>query len=191
MAEAKLRRIEQQNQELSQALPKLPRLSFDANRFGPLMFALVLGLGGVFYMLSSLAAPAGQPSRGSLIAELPSTTTPGQLVSVDVWADSFDQPVEKVQAYLMYPEADLEFVSADTASSAFRFDDAIEHSNGQVLISRSADEAQSLTGRQLVGRLTFRAKQSSVAALKFSQDSRLFRKGDRINLLTVNPPAAP
>lgn len=188
LAEVKLRQIERQNQELEQRLPKTPLVNFNVNRFGPLMFAVAFGLGGLLFVFNSMAAPAVQPSPGSLIAEVPSNIAAGQVTTVNVWADSIDQPVDKIQVHLMYPENSLEFVAVDTAGSAFEVDEATEHSTGRVYIARRVGDGRPLSGRQLVARLTFRAKQTHSATLGFSHESRLFRAGDHLNLLTLDKP---
>lgn len=187
-AQDKLRRLEQQNQAYQKPLRKLPEVIFNANRFGPLMFAFVFGLAGLFFVFQSFAAtPAERAKPAALVAEMSSQTlAPGQTVTVRVWADSDDQPVDAVQARLMYPEDTLEFVAIDTSMSAFTVDTATEHNQGNILLSRavSSPSPQSLKGRQLVAHVTFRAKQAaSTAALWFSDDSRLFRSTDHADLL--------
>lgn len=186
----KERRLIEQNQAEARRLSGLKTNIFTANRFGPLMFALSFGVIGVYFAVMGFAATPATAGRTASLSIEPAARSikKGQTVAVRVWSDSMDQPIASVQAGLVYPADKFDFVAVDASQSAFVTEDATELETGTVTVRRSAaaTEAAMLTGRQLVAKVTFRAKADTTtgsADMWFSADSRLLRASDRTNIL--------
>lgn len=209
LAEDKVRRLQQQNQALQRRLDKAHKkdtISFMYNRFGPLMFALIFGVIGMYFALSGFASPNASQGRAVSLSIEPSARqlSRGETFSVRVWADSLDHQMGAIQARLTYPVETFEFVSLDTSASPFTVDtarfDAPVAKAGSVVLSRAVSlqgvqGMHGVSGRQLVGTISFKAK-SVVAAgtaksgtatmsstMAFSEDSKVLRVGSQINIL--------
>ncbi len=202
VAEDKVRRLQQQNQALQRRLDKANKkstISFKFNRFGPLMFAMTFGVIGMYFALSGFASPG--PSQGMAVS-LSIEPATGQVVrgetfSVSVWADSIDDQMGVIQARLTYPAETFEFVSLDTSDSPFAVNraplDASVATAGSVIVSRAVSPTgvEGVTGRQLVGVVSFKAKSDAAAnttkagatTMSFSDDSKVLRAGSSINIL--------
>lgn len=182
----KERRLQQQNIAWQNKLKKVSPIQFTANRFGPLMFAMTFGVIGMYLAVMTFASPAGGGLRAASLTIEPSSrqVAAGQTLTVRIWADSLDQPVNAVEAHLAYPHETFEFVSMDSSASSFSVDRASRPDAGRIVISRAATDPQGLIGRQLVAKVVFRAKgDAATASMSFAEGSKLLRAYDQTDIL--------
>jgi hypothetical protein len=80
--------------------------------------------------------------------------TVGKILTVEIWVDSSDTPLNAVQINLSYPADKLQYVSIDGAGSAFEIPAGASGGDGRVTISRG--HMGSVTKRQLVAKVNFK-----------------------------------
>jgi chitodextrinase len=124
----------------------------------------------------------------------------GATFTVDIRENSGTDAVNAVQANLVYPTTQVDFVSIDSSTSAFSTEAEATGGAGVVKIARGTITA--VTGDQLVSRVTFRSKMTSgQAAISFGPGSALVRASDNSDILVTKtggtygpdttPPTAP
>jgi cellulose 1,4-beta-cellobiosidase len=156
----------------------------------PRWYALVAVCGlavavGIYVVYRSFAA-AGTLSLS------PATGTPsiGSNFTVAVRVDSSTDTINAVQADLTFPTDKLEFVSLDTATSAFSVGAAGSgnNTNGTVTIARGTSGGTSVTGSQLLANVTFKAVGTGAATINFANSSAVVRSTDNTDILTIKTP---
>lgn len=110
------------------------------------------------------------------------TVTTGKDLTFVVWVDSKDVPVNAVQANLNYPADKFDFVSIDSSGSAFTIQAEATGGDGKVSVARG--QVGGVTGKQLVAKVTLRAKTTGGNAdISFSNDSAVISATDNKNVL--------
>ena len=128
-------------------------------------------------------APAKPISAESLFLE-PSTAKVANntTFTLNVWEDSLTQKVNAVQADLSYPTDKLEFVNIDAQDSAFDVQAPSTGGNGTISIARGSTKG--VIGRQLVAKVTLKAKASNgKVAVNVAASTVLVRSSDNTNIL--------
>jgi hypothetical protein len=109
-----------------------------------------------------LSAPSALAASATLsLSPASSSVTQGNILTVSIYENSDDEPVNAATATLSYPTDKLDFVSI-SSSSAFAIVAANSGGGGTVSIDRGALPA--VTGRQLVASVRFSAKTNSGSA---------------------------
>lgn len=104
------------------------------------------------------------------------------VITMVVWVDSGNQPVNAVQANLIYPANKFGFVSVDSAGSAFEVEAQALGGGGVVNIARG--HIGSVYGRQLVAKVNLKVKSNTgKAAVNFATGSAVIRTTDSVNIL--------
>lgn len=128
-------------------------------------FAVIVGAVGYTILSQSSARPAAPA-----IYMTPETLTvaANATVSVSVYEDSGSNRVLSAGVQFNYPQNLLDFVSIDSSASPFVSKVASTGGNGTVTIARGTDyelgQSGALTGPQLLGVVTFKAKATSGTA---------------------------
>lgn len=99
------------------------------------------------------------------------TYSVGSTFTIDVREDSATQTVNAVQANFSYPADKLSFVSADGSASGFTTQAQNTGGAGQVTLARGI--IGSLSGDQLVAKVTFKVDAAGVANLSFINGTSL------------------
>jgi hypothetical protein len=122
------------------------------------VFVSVFALIAATVIIHSYAEPK---SRGVNLYINPADqkVSSGDNLSVQVWLDARDQPINAVQANLSYPTDKLDFSSVDGMGSAFEVEAQSSGGNGLVKIARG--HVGNVTGVQLVATVNFKSKSSS------------------------------
>jgi chitodextrinase len=144
-----------------------------------LVFAVVFGLIGGYFLWRALAAPVAPT-----IYLTPDTRTlaPNTTFTVDVREDSGGSSVNAVQANISYPATLIDFVSINTSNSAFTTEAESTGGNGQIKIGRGI--IGTLTGDRLVATITFKTKTTGgTANVTFTTGSALVSSSTNQNLL--------
>lgn len=138
--------------------------SLGSNRkLGMLAFVVVFGAIAASIIFSSSAAP--KPRSSGTSGPSIYVTPASQKISyssdftLQVWEDSLSQPVNAVQANLIYSDSAFSVVDIDSSGSAFSVQAQSGVSNGIISIGRGNMTA--LTGKQLVANVTLRPKMTS------------------------------
>jgi len=187
-ADKKLRQLIKQDRA-ERARFKHLKVNFMENRFGPLVFVLLFAGVGAFLIFRGsaspkLASPAVANNSQARMWLVPSkqTVSLNSTLTAEIWVDSGDQAVNAVQADLSYPTDRLQFVNIDTEASAFGVGAEAKGANGRITVARG--NIAQLIGKQLVAKVTFQAiAADGQADLTFSQESRLLRSSDNLNIL--------
>jgi hypothetical protein len=159
---------------------------FGSNRLGPLLFLLVfMGIGAAF-IYSSSAAPGQKGGDTTSLATMYITPNKQRLAANDslvanIWVNSRNQPVNAVQAVLIYPADKLFYVSADTTSSQFTIQAEATNNEGRLVLARGSTTP--LTGDQLVATVVFKPKAGGKAAITFDSSSQLLSSDTNTNIL--------
>lgn len=106
----------------------------------------------------------------------------GDLYTFDIRANTIDQPVLAVQADIEFPASVLEFVSIDSANSAFSVA-AVEKVEGNK-ISFVRGDTVPITGDVLVGEVTLRAiNTSGREPIRLLGSSAIMHAEEHVNIL--------
>lgn len=118
----------------------------------------------------------------------PSTTTAnvGDVVVLQIRANSGTEPVNAVQASLTYPATVLEFVALDTSQSAFAIEAQSSQTTGSVTVVRAVSGGAELTGEQPVATISFRVIQKAEATIQFDATTALVSASTNQNILTTS-----
>lgn len=142
--------------------------------------ALVVGSAGL-YLISGRAASGSATlslSPGSSIV------ANGSNFTVNIRENSGAAPVNAVQANLSYPATQLELVSIDATGSAFPVQAESSGGSGSINIARGTNGGQSVTGDQLIARVTFKSLMASGSAtVTFAAGSAVVSSLDNTALL--------
>ena len=149
------------------------------------MFTLAFSFIGAYIIYQATAAPKPKtPSNQvSLSLEPASQKVPvGTVLTLSVWVDSYDQPVNAVQANLSYPADKYDFVNIDASLSAFGIEAQASGGNGSVNIARG--QVGSISGHQLLAKINLLAKDNNgSSSVSFSGGSAVVRSTDNVNIL--------
>jgi hypothetical protein len=140
--------------------------------FFVLVFAVITTLSAYTSMAARPAPALAAPNL--TLSPASSSVAPGSTLSVQVWADTSTQQVNAVQANLTYPIDKLNFVSIDSANSAFGVAAEGTGGNGTVNIARGSTTP--LSGKLLIATVNFTPlahKGKSSAIVSFTTDSVL------------------
>ncbi len=144
--------------------------------------SLILPIAVVFFgaLLVNISSAAGtaslslSPSSGSYSINTNFTVT--------VYEDSGLDTVYAVAAYLEYDQAKLQFVSIDTSTSAFN-DTGVSYGGNPPYVNIERKKTGSpLTGKQIVGKVTFKALVNSGSSSVTFVGSSILRTPDDINV---------
>lgn len=163
------------------------RKLIDAKQFNPLILAvLVLALSGVGYFLVRAihgANGVGDGSTSLYLAPASASVASGTQFTVALRMSSAEN-IYLVRANLIYPASQLDFVSLSGAGSAFAIDAGSTGGSGSITMTRTNSGGVSVTGDQLVGTLTFKAKTvAGIANVSFSNGSFAYRSSDNTDVL--------
>jgi hypothetical protein len=159
------------------------------NVFVGLFFVLAFAVVTTLSAYVSLAVKPSPPAITPNLSLAPSSAqvARGSTLSVQIWADSADQPVNAVQINLSYPVDKLNFVSIDTANSAFGVAAQNTGGNGVIDIARGATDP--VSGRSLVATVKFTpltaAKGKSKAVISFTPGTVLVSSNTNGNVLAA------
>lgn len=116
------------------------------------------------------------PAKGSYAS--------GNNFTVKIRENSGGSPVNTVQANLTYPQALLQFVSADTTGSPFTT--TVQNTGGSGTVNLGVGLlAGSVTGDQLVGTITFKVLAAGSAAVSFTTGTGVASSISNTNILQV------
>jgi hypothetical protein len=105
----------------------------------------------------------------------------GSNVTIDIRENSGSAGVNAVQANFSYPTDKLTFVSADGSGSGFTTEAQSTGANGQVSLARGV--IGSLTGDQLIAKVTFKVNIAGVANLTYVNGTSLVSSSTNQNII--------
>jgi len=105
----------------------------------------------------------------------------GSTITIEVHENSGSAPVNAVQANFSYPADKLTFVSADGSASGFTTQAQSTGGNGQVSLARGV--IGSLTGDQLVSKVTFKVNLAGTANLTYVSGTSLISSSNNLNII--------
>jgi hypothetical protein len=106
----------------------------------------------------------------------------GQPVTLEIWMDARNQPVNAVQANLNYPTDKFGFSNINSTGSAFEIE--AESSGGNGLIKIARGHIGSVSGVQLVAKVNLVAKSGKGnSSVNFASGSAIVRSTDNANVL--------
>jgi hypothetical protein len=131
---------------------------------------------------SPTSSVTGSGIANLYVAPADKQVSAGNPVTLEVWVDSGSDPVNAVQANLVYPADKFDFKSIDAKGSAFEVQALSTGGNGKVNIARG--HIGELKGRSLVAKVTLIAKtDTGDATLNFADGSAVIRTTDHKNIL--------
>jgi chitodextrinase len=138
----------------------------------------------LFYVFGISSIGFAAPPAPTVYLQSESQTIgPNSAFSVEVREDSGTLPVNAVQANFNYPADLIDFVSFDSANSAFSIEAQKMGGNGQITIARGASPA--LTGNQLITKVNFKSKTTGgTVDMAFRSDTALVSSTTNQNLLS-------
>ncbi len=143
-----------------------------------IMFVALLPQGSTAVLAAGSATLTLDPASGSYAKEASFTVT--------VHETSTEQ-VNAVQADLTYDQTKLQFVSVDMSTSAFDLNVPNSNGNGSVKIS-AAKSGSSLSGDQIVGKVTFKALVGSGStSINFANSSAIVGESPIQDVWDHNP----
>jgi hypothetical protein len=105
----------------------------------------------------------------------------GSTFTIDIRENSGSAAVNAVQANFSYPADKLTFVGADASASAFTTEAQSSGANGQVSLGRGI--ITSLSGDQLISKVTFKVNVTGVANLSFLNGTSLVSSTNNQNII--------
>lgn len=166
------------------------------NKSALIVFMAIFVVLGSYFAYSSFAAPpagkgGGHGGKTTTIQTPNLSLSPssqrvayGSNLSIEVWADSADQPVNAVQVDLIYPTDKLNFVNVDATTSNFNVAAQASGGNGTVTIARG--NLTPLSGKQLVAKVNFTANASKgKASIAFGSKSTLLSAVSNTSILAA------
>lgn len=152
-----------------------------ADKFNPkalVTFAVIMVAAGLYVILSH-AAP---PPPTIYLNPASQTVGPSGTVTLEVRENSGTTGVNAVQANFTYPTSQFTFVSVDASTSAFTTAAEGTGGAGQVKIARGL--TGSVTGDQLIAKVTFQATATSgTANMAFTTGTALVSSGTNQDIL--------
>lgn len=149
------------------------------------MFIVVFVLVGAFAILQTRSAPKSTQNTGParlFLTPAQQTSSVGGTLTITISEDSLVNQTNAVQANLSYDPNALQFLSFDTASSAFDLAAQSKASNGTIQIARA--RVSSLTGKQEVAKVSFKVlKKYNKTAVDFASGSAIVNSSDNTNIL--------
>jgi hypothetical protein len=141
------------------------------------------GSGGSTSATTSVTVKTPQiPPAPTIYFNPPSQTfSVGSTFTIDIRENSGSATVNAVQANFSYPSDKLTFVSADGSASPFTTEAQSIGGNGQVSLARGV--VGSLTGDQLISKITFKVNITGVANLSFVNGSALIDSTSNQNII--------
>jgi hypothetical protein len=106
----------------------------------------------------------------------------GSNVTIEIHENSGNTGVNAVQANFSYPASLLTFVSADSSASAFTTQAQSTGGNGTVALARGV--IGSLTGDQLIAKVTFKVNAAGTANLTFTNGTSLIDSTNNQNIIS-------
>jgi hypothetical protein len=153
------------------------------NPFVMLFYGLIVGAVG-YIIIASRAAPA---PPAVYLTPASQTFAVNTTFTVDIRENSGTTPVNAVQANFSYPATLVDFVSMDTSSSAFSTVAQSTGGSGSVTFAGGTPAGSggtSVTGDQLVARVTFKTKTTGgVASMSFTSGTALINSSTNTDLL--------
>ncbi len=97
----------------------------------------------------------------------------GEITTISLWVDSGAQQISTVEAYLIYPENEFEFVNIDSSGSAFEIQAEQTGGSGKISITRA--QVGGVSGKQLLAKVNLKPKsESSKGTLAYTDDSKIY-----------------
>jgi hypothetical protein len=107
----------------------------------------------------------------------------GSTSTFEIWEDSGDQPVNAVQANLIYPTDKFDFGNIDAKGSAFEVQAMSTGSNGKIQIARG--HIGNVKGANMVAKVTLTAKSvKGDAQVEFTTGSAIVTSTDHKDILS-------
>ncbi len=179
-------------QESTDPITKIPQAPKKSSKLGVILLIVLLlvavGVGVYFLTKPKPKTTAPQAVTQSSTASLslsPATGSvqKGKTLTVSVFEDSGDKPVNAVQAVVTYPADKFDFQSIDAAGSAFEIQAESTGAGGKITIARG--QQGPVVGKHLVAKINLVAKaDSGQAALDFADSSALVTSTDNKNILS-------
>lgn len=143
-------------------------------------FAACCCLATLFFIKTTYAASATlylNPSSG--------TFSKNETFNLAVLENSSDEPVNAVEAVLQYPTDKLDLVDVDYEGSVFSIGPPTSSGNGTVHIIR-ATTSTDVKGAQFVANIKFKVKATGLAAINFTNESRVLSTNGNTDILRGN-----
>ena len=141
------------------------------------------GSGGSASATAAVTVSAPQvPAAPTIYFNPPSQNfSVGSTITIEVHENSGSAPVNAVQANFSYPADKLTFVSADGSASGFTTQAQSTGGSGQVSLARGV--IGTLTGDQLVAKVTFKVNIAGTANLSFVNGTSLISSSTNQNII--------
>jgi len=160
---------------------KFTSIAFIKNRpkiFVAILFIIIFAtIGTVLYTLSRAIGTATftiSPSSSALNV--------GSTLTITITENSGSDLINAVQADLTYDQTKLQFVSIDTTVGVFN-NMVVQKTGGNGVVNISAAVSPSVSGSQVVARITFTTIASGAAAINFANTSAIVKALDQTNVL--------
>jgi hypothetical protein len=156
-------------------MPKRTKLKTNRKFSHKVILLTVLGFGVVGAIVLALSY-AATPSASLTVSPLNSTYTVGNSATISVYEDSGSQAINSVSIGLNYDANKLDFQSVSTASSAFAGGGCPDHDGGSGNVTITCflyptGSPSTLSGRQLVGTVSFKIKAAGSTNITFAKES--------------------
>jgi hypothetical protein len=151
---------------------------------------------GVLIYESTASAPATQPNP--LVNNNPAVSPPaspavylnprqqslakGDTFTVEIRENSGTSPVNAVQTTINYPTDKVSFVKIDASASPFKVQAVNNGGDGKVTVTRGV--TGSLTGDQLVAKVTFKAEAAGSVDMTLSSDTAIASSTTNQSIIT-------
>jgi hypothetical protein len=146
------------------------------------IFIAAFCLVGFFAFFEAVSTPMGNTNATLYLTPSNQKVSAGKSLIMEVWMDAKNQPVNAVQANLIYPTDKFDYGGIDTNGSAFEIEAQSTGGNGQIKIARG--HIGTLTGPQLVARVSLVTKAGQGnGSIDFAKGSAIVRSTDNANVL--------
>ncbi len=163
--------------------------SFGVKRFLPLGFIIIFAAVAGAIIFQASAAPRNSNMVSLSLDPSSQRVSNGTVLTVAIWENSNNIGVNAVQADLKYSADKFDFVSIDSAGSAFEIEAQAKGGDGTITIGRG--HVGSLTGKQLVAKINLRAKSADGKAnISFTSRSKILKASDSSNILQQSKDAS-
>jgi preprotein translocase subunit SecG len=149
-----------------------------------LIFIIIFAVIGSLFLARSYAAKGGAPAVSLYLTPSSGTFAVGDSFTADIRVNTLGQPVNAVQANLVYPADKFQAVSTDYTGSVFTIQAAESLGSGTVQIARGNVEAINAPDA-LLAKVTFRTLSTGrKVKISFGSGSAIVRSTDNVNILS-------
>lgn len=148
---------------------------------GYIAFGVLCAVVGLFVLFHS-AAVSNDQLASLYVNPSSQKVSQGDTVTLEVWVDAKNQPVNAVQANLTYPTNKFKFKNIDPNGSAFEIEAQATEKKGVIKIGRG--HIGEVKGTQLVAKVNLTAlSNTGSAAVHFTDGSAVVRATDNTDVL--------